>query len=162
MMTAVTYFSEMLGIDYEGQDCSAARALELVGERWNLLILRDAIFRRTTQFNVFQRSLGVATNILTKRLERFVQTGLMQGPIDGHYHLTDKGRDFAGVVAALTAWGDRWVSPGPVDFVEGKTGNLVVSRLVRLEDGAEVASADVAVRRRTAEERQAASASASA
>lgn len=143
----------MLGNDYDGQDCSAARALELVGERWSLLILRDAMFRGTTQFTAFQRCLGVATNILARRLERFVQAGLMETPVDGHYRLTDKGRDFAGVVVALTAWGDRWVSPGPVDFVEAGTDDVVVPRMVRARDGAEVGASNLAVRLRKRAER---------
>jgi DNA-binding HxlR family transcriptional regulator len=68
----------MLGRLYEGQDCSAARALELVGERWSLLILRDAMFRGYTRYGQFQKSLGIASNILAKRLEDFVAAGIMQ------------------------------------------------------------------------------------
>jgi DNA-binding HxlR family transcriptional regulator len=135
----------MLGSDYKGQDCSAAKALEIVGERWSLLIMRDAIFRGTTQFGTFQKGLGVATNILAKRLERFVEAGLMTNDPDGHYRLTDKGRDFAGVVAAMTAWGDRWLYSGPVDFVERSSGDAVEPRLVRVSDGAEVKAGDLAV-----------------
>ena len=56
----------MLGRHYEGEECSAARSLELVGERWSLLILRDAMFRGSTRFSQFQKALGIATNILTK------------------------------------------------------------------------------------------------
>ena len=68
----------MLGRLYENQDCSAARALELIGERWSLLILRDAMFGGFTRFSQFQKSLGIATNILARRLEDFVATGLME------------------------------------------------------------------------------------
>lgn len=68
----------MLGRYYPGQTCSAASALELVGERWSLLILRDAFFRGHTRFSDFERSLGIAPNILTKRLESFVSDGLME------------------------------------------------------------------------------------
>ena len=86
----------MLGHLYENQDCSAARTLELVGERWSLLILRDAMFRRSTRFSEFQKSLGIATNILTRRLDRFVDVGLMkrrQSSAGDHveYLLTQKG-----------------------------------------------------------------------
>ena len=62
---------------YEGEDCSATRALELVGERWGLLILRDAMFRQFTRFSQFQHSLAIAPNILTKHLDGFVTAGLM-------------------------------------------------------------------------------------
>src|SRR5215471_16867967 len=60
------YINEMLGRLYEDQDCSAARALEVVGERWSLLILRDAIFRGFTRFSQFEETLQISTNILAK------------------------------------------------------------------------------------------------
>src|SRR5687767_7949972 len=109
----------MLGRTYDGQDCSAARTLELVGERWSLLILRDAMFGGYTQFTQFQRSLGVAPNILIKRLDGFVQAGIMtaSGDDDGDragYRLTERGLALKPVVVALTAWGDQWLGPGPV------------------------------------------------
>jgi DNA-binding HxlR family transcriptional regulator len=110
----------MLGRSYEGQNCSAARALEAVGERWSLLIIRDALFGGITRFTDFQRSLGVAPNILATRLENFVRDGLMEQrpqpdhPGQSEYVLTDKGRDLAPVIIALGAWGDRWAAPdGP-------------------------------------------------
>ena len=68
----------VLGRTYEGQNCSAARALEVVGERWSLLIMRDALFRGTTRFSDFQRSLGLASNVLAKRLDGFVENGVME------------------------------------------------------------------------------------
>jgi DNA-binding HxlR family transcriptional regulator len=121
----------MLGRTYEEQNCSAARALEVIGERWSLLIIRDALFRGITRFTDFQRSLGVAPNILANRLDGFVAAGLMTqhqyGPSTGQreYLLTDKGRDLQPVVIALTAWGDRWAAPQgpPVVFVHTDCGN---------------------------------------
>ena len=110
----------MLRNDYEGQDCSAARALEMVGERWSLLIIRDALFRGTTRFTDFQRSLQLAPNILAARLDSFVRARLMEQrsqagrPGQPEYVLTEKGRDLAPVIIALTAWGDKWAAPqGP-------------------------------------------------
>jgi DNA-binding HxlR family transcriptional regulator len=107
----------MLGRTYEGQNCSAARALEVVGERWSLLILRNAMFTDQTRFNEFQRSLGIAPNILANRLTRFVEEGLMRvgsGSADREYVLTSKGHDMEPVIIALTEWGDRWSAPdGP-------------------------------------------------
>lgn len=110
----------MLGRSYEGQNCSAARALEVAGERWSLLIIRDALFRGITRFTDFQRSLSLAPNILATRLDGFVREGLMQQrpqpgrPGQPEYVLTDKGRDLAPAIIALTAWGDKWAAPqGP-------------------------------------------------
>src|SRR4051794_25667494 len=99
----------MLGRLYEGQICSAARTLEIVGERWSLLIIRNAMFAGATRFTDFQRSLGIAPNILTKRLADFVEAGIFElRPGDaGHaeYQLTGKGLDLQPVIVALTAWG---------------------------------------------------------
>ncbi len=103
--------------------CSAARALEIAGERWSLLILRNAAFAGMTRFTEFQESLGIAPNVLASRLERFVEDGIMTAtPASSayaEYHLTDKGLDFKPVIIALTEWGDRWAAPdGPPIFYE--------------------------------------------
>lgn len=108
----------MLGKTYESQVCSIARALELVGERWSLLIIRDALFAGTTRYVEFQRRLRIATNILQSRLDGFVSAGIMQrrkgSPAGPEYVLTGKGRDLAPALIALTQWGDRWAAPeGP-------------------------------------------------
>lgn len=115
----------MLGHLYSGQDCSAARTLELVGERWSLLILRDAMFRGLTRYSDFMRTLEIAPNILAKRLAGFVEAGLMTQSAEGEYRLTEKGLDLKPTIMALTAWGDKWVRPGPVDFVAMETGDRV-------------------------------------
>ncbi len=104
----------MLGRTYDGEVCSAARALEIAGERWSLLILRNAAFAGMTRFTDFQNSLAIAPNVLAARLEHFVETGLMTTSVGsaGHqtYHLTKKGLDFKPVIIALTEWGDRWAA----------------------------------------------------
>jgi DNA-binding HxlR family transcriptional regulator len=106
--------SFVLGRTYERENCSAARALELVGERWSLLIIRNAVFAGTTRFSDFERRLGVAPNILGKRLNGFVAAGLMERRGDREYVLTQKGRELGTVIVALTEWGDRWAAPqGP-------------------------------------------------
>ena len=144
----------MLGRSYDNQDCSAARTLELVGERWSLLILRDAMFRSYTRFSQFEKSLGIATNILAKRLEDFVAAGLMEhrqpeGPGEqAEYLLTHKGLELKPVIMALTAWGDKWVRPGPVEFRNGSDGQPVELQLRRIGDDTQVAVADVVARRR--------------
>ena len=88
-----------------------------MGERWSLLILRDAMFGGLTRFSQFQKSLGVATNILARRLEDFVDAGLMEhrpgaAGEQAEYVLTRKGLELKPVIIALTAWGDKWVRPG--------------------------------------------------
>ena len=144
----------MLGRLYENQECSAARALELVGERWSLLILRDAMFRKYTRFLQFQKSLGIATNILAKRLEDFVAAGLMehrQPGVSGEqadYLLTQKGLELKPVVMALTAWGDKWVRPGPIVFRNGSDGQPVELQLRRVGGNSLVEIADVVARPR--------------
>lgn len=147
MMQVKPLSSAMLGHRYENQDCSAARTLELVGERWSLLILRDAMFRNYTRFSQFQKSLGVATNILARRLDRFVAAGLMERR-EEDYLLTQKGLELKPVLIALTEWGDRWLGPGPVVFQSASDGRAVSVQLRRRSDGSAVGVDDVVVRRR--------------
>jgi DNA-binding HxlR family transcriptional regulator len=101
-----------LGSDYAGQSCALARALEILGERWTLLIVRDA-FHGLTRFDEFLSSLGLATNMLSTRLQKLVAHGVLErtGP-RGTYHLTQKGRDLFPVILTLMAWADRY-EPGP-------------------------------------------------
>jgi DNA-binding HxlR family transcriptional regulator len=123
----------MLGRAYETQNCSAAWALEIIGERWSLLIIRDALFRGITRFGDFQRSLGIARNVLAARLDRFVEEGLMVRQADAagssyhEYVLTEKGRELQSAIVALTHWGDRWVAPDgpPVIFRHTGCGGAV-------------------------------------
>ena len=143
----------MLGRLYESQNCSASRALELVGERWSLLILRDAMFGNYTRFTQFQKSLGIATNILARRLEDFVASGLMQHQpgVSGEqeeYLLTRKGLEFKAVVISLTEWGDKWVRPGPVTFQNGSDGLPVALQLRSSGQDTQVDVADVVARPR--------------
>src|SRR5258708_18246632 len=107
----------MLGRTYDGQDCSAARTLEIVGERWSLLIIRDALFAGMTRFSEFERSLGIAPNVLAARLAWFVEAGLMtQEPVSEDSEpsedlLTQKGTELAAVAGALAASAERTVEP---------------------------------------------------
>jgi len=120
----------MLGNRYDSQVCSIARSLEIVGERWSLLILRNALFAGTTRYGEFHKSLGIATNVLQDRLDGFVAAGIMtRRPIAGQpdldeYVLTDMGRDFMPALIALTEWGDRWAAPGgpPILYRHGDCG----------------------------------------
>lgn len=144
----------MLGRLYENEDCSAARALELVGERWSLLILRDAMFRGSTRFSQFQKSLGIATNVLAKRLDDFVAAGLMEhrspeaSGEPAQYLLTRKGLEMKPVIIALTEWGDKWVRPGPVVFQSASDGQPVELQLRQVGKDIPASVTDVVARRR--------------
>jgi DNA-binding HxlR family transcriptional regulator len=102
---------------YDGQHCSVARALEVIGERWTILILRDA-FLGVRRFDDFQRSLGIARNVLNTRLQRLVDAGLLERrryqvrPERHEYRLTDMGLDLWPSILALMQWGDRHLT-GP-------------------------------------------------
>jgi DNA-binding HxlR family transcriptional regulator len=97
---------------FEGQNCSIARALEVVGERWTLLVLRE-VFLGRRRFREIKRNTGVASNILSDRLSTLVDHGVLER--DGEeYVLTDKGVDLNPVLLTLMAWGDKYDAPnGP-------------------------------------------------
>ena len=98
---------------FTGQNCSIARALEVVGERWSVLIVRDAFLGRE-RFSEFQRSLGIARNVLSQRLGHLVDEGVLEHADDGRYLLTRKGRELAPSLHQLMKWGDRHYAPdGP-------------------------------------------------
>jgi DNA-binding HxlR family transcriptional regulator len=109
--------------------CPIARSLDRVGEWWSILILRDAL-RGVTRFEDFRRSLGVAPNMLTRRLGALVEAGLLERrrysehPPRDEYVLTERGWDFRPVLLSLLAWGNRHFAPeGPsVEIVHRVTG----------------------------------------
>jgi DNA-binding HxlR family transcriptional regulator len=126
----------MLKRDYEGQNCSIARALEVVGERWTLLIVRDA-FLGLRRFDEFQESLGIARNVLTDRLNRLVEEGILERvryserPERHEYRLTAKGRELNIALTALRQWGDTYLSEKPPRLLRRKTDRKpVVAALV--------------------------------
>jgi DNA-binding HxlR family transcriptional regulator len=102
----------MLKRDYPTQYCSVASTLEIIGERWTILILRD-VFLGIRRFDDLQRDLGIARNILQARLERLVANGILvkrpyqDRPVRCEYRLTEKGADLWPVLVALLKWGDR-------------------------------------------------------
>ena len=109
--------------------CPIARSLERVGEWWSILILRDC-FHGLTRFDEFQKSLGIAPNMLTRRLNGLVEAGLLERrrysehPPRHEYVLTECGRDFRPVTLALLAWGNKHFFPeGPhVVLLNQETG----------------------------------------
>jgi DNA-binding HxlR family transcriptional regulator len=106
----------MLKNDYVDQNCSIARTLELVGERWTILVLRD-VFLGRRRFDQMQQSLGVARNVLAARLDRLVAEGILEKvpyqerPLRHEYRLTSKGVDLWPVTVELLRWGDRYAAP---------------------------------------------------
>jgi DNA-binding HxlR family transcriptional regulator len=99
-----------LGSDYAGQSCSLARCLEIVGERWTLLIVRDLFFG-VSRFSDLQRHLDIPRAVLSARLASLVDAGLVER---GPYRLTERGIDLWPAVHALMQWGERYTSPaGP-------------------------------------------------
>ena len=127
----------MLKRDYVGQElCSVARTLEIVGDRWTWLVVRDA-FLGVSRFAEFRQSLGIAANVLADRLERLVAEGVLERvpyserPTRYEYRLTEKGRDLFTALNAIREWGDRHVSPAPMRLLRRQTdGTAVVAALV--------------------------------
>lgn len=114
---------------FGNMQCPIARSLERVGEWWSILILRDA-FHGLTRFDQFQESLGIAPNMLARRLKALVEAGLLERrryserPPRDEYVLTQAGRDFRPVLWALLAWGNKHFAPegASVVIVDSKTG----------------------------------------
>jgi DNA-binding HxlR family transcriptional regulator len=127
--------------------CPIARSLERVGEWWSILILRDA-FAGLTRFDQFQTSLDIAPNMLTRRLNSLVESGLLERskyndrPPRYEYLLTDRGRDFRPVVVALYAWGTKHFAPegASVVLVDTKTGKAADPVLVDRASGRPVSA----------------------
>lgn len=127
---------------FGAMQCPIARGLERVGEWWSILILRDA-FLGLTRFDEFVENLGVAPNILTRRLNALVEAGLLERrryserPPRDEYVLTERGRDFRPVLLAMLAWGNRHFPPDrkSVQIVDTATGAPVEPVLVDPKTG---------------------------
>jgi DNA-binding HxlR family transcriptional regulator len=102
--------------DFGSMHCSMARALDVIGDPWTPLVLRDLLMG-LTRFEQLAANLGISRNLLTRRLEHLVEAGVVERaayqdhPPRYDYRLTQAGRDLVPVLIALTAWGDRWVAP---------------------------------------------------
>lgn len=102
--------------------CSIARTVDLLGDWWTPLVLREA-FYGVRRFDGFERGLGIGRNVLTQRLTRLVDEGIFERtpyqtrPVRYEYTLTDKGLDLFGVLAVMNAWGDRWAAPDGAPIV---------------------------------------------
>jgi DNA-binding HxlR family transcriptional regulator len=131
--------------------CSVARTLSVIGDRWTLLVLRDA-FLRTRRFEDFQRRLGVTRHLLADRLRKLVEAGILERlryqekPARYEYKLTEKGRDLYPVIVALLRWGDRWMtdeSGPPLTLVHKACGHTMHPSLVCPDCGEPIGPRDV-------------------
>jgi DNA-binding HxlR family transcriptional regulator len=120
---------------YSAENCSVKRALDVVGEKWTLLVLREA-FYGARRFEEFQARVGCARNLLTERLNTLTRAGVMQrvpyrepGQRERHeYRLTEKGLDLLPAIVALMQWGDRWEAEPdgpPVEITHRECGHHV-------------------------------------
>jgi DNA-binding HxlR family transcriptional regulator len=141
----------MLGRSYDNLDCSVARSLEVIGERWTVLIIRDAFFG-VRRFDDFQKDLGIARNVLQTRLTHLVEEGILvrvpyqERPMRHEYRLTEKGIDLWPVIVAMMGWGDRHAgSPAgpPTTLFHRECGGPVTDRGICADCGAVLTARDV-------------------
>lgn len=134
--------------------CSVARSIDVVGDCWTPLILREAFYGER-RFEGFQASLGLGRNVLTERLKRLVTAGLLRRveyakrPPRFEYRLTPMGRDFFPVLVALMHWGDTWLSKGkgvPVEVVDRASGQPVAVQVVDARTGKPIVLREVRAR----------------
>lgn len=113
----------------EGEGCSIAGTLDVIGDRWTMLILRDS-FRGVRRFDQFQRDLGIARNLLADRLTKLVDHDVLEKrlyqahPPRYEYRLTPRGVDLSPALVALMRWGDKWLAGGnpPVALLHDRCG----------------------------------------
>jgi DNA-binding HxlR family transcriptional regulator len=140
----------MLGRTYEGQYCSVAKSLELIGERWTMLVIRE-VFLGHRRFDEMAARLGVARNVLTARLTRLVEQGVLERrryqerPERFEYRLTEKGIDLWPVIVSLIQFGDRYYAPdGPPLILRHKhCGGAVDEHRICADCGARLTARDV-------------------
>jgi DNA-binding HxlR family transcriptional regulator len=129
---------------FDAETCSIKRTLDVLGERWTLLVLREA-FYGVRRFEDFQRHIGCARNVLASRLAGLVEEGVMRREpyrepkrrARHEYRLTEKGRDLLPILIALMQWGDRWRAGegGPAVEVRHRGCGAPVEVIVRCADG---------------------------
>lgn len=134
--------------------CSIARTVDVLGDWWTPIVLREA-FYGVRRFDEFERSLNLSRNVLTQRLGRLVEEGIMdrvrysERPARYEYVLTEKGRDLYGVLAAMSAWGDRWLGGEegpPIVFHHHPCGHDAAAAVVCSSCAVPLRAADVSTR----------------
>ena len=139
-------------------NCPMARSVDLVGEWGSLLILREA-FGGVSRFDDFQKRIGISRNLLTTRLKKLVDGGVLERrPLHSdakrhEYVLTEKGEDLFATIVALRQWGDRWLFPKtghPADMLDGRDQSPVARIEVRSERGRKLTLANLVLEARRA------------
>jgi DNA-binding HxlR family transcriptional regulator len=139
---------------FDQQPCPIARSVDLLGDWWIPLILREAMYG-AEHFSVFQERLDISKNILTQRLERMLAEGLLERrlyqekPPRSSYHLTDKGRSALKILAAMVSWADRWVFAAgehPIELWDKGQGRRVIPTVVDSQTGQELKMEDLEIR----------------
>ena len=135
---------------FDHMNCSLAQTLNVIGDRWTLLVLRDAFFG-VKRFSQFERSLGIAKNILTTRLNKLIEEGILErrtSEDDGRtdYVLTEQGLELQPILLSMTHWGDKH-RPHPdgdrVIFVDRENERPIQKMGVRGEDGRKLAPREI-------------------
>ena len=141
----------MARTSFDDANCAIAQSLDLLGDAWTLLIVRNAFFGMR-RFADFERDLGISKNVLSQRLQRLVDHEVLERVDMGEhgerfeYTLTDKGEDLLPVLTTLREWGDRWVfGPGnePLIVRERKTGRRIPRTAPRAADGKRLSRRDL-------------------
>lgn len=135
--------------DFSDMECSIARTLAIVGEPWSPLIIRD-VWTGITRFDEIQRELGISRKVLTERLAWLVERGVLERrqyserPPRYEYALTPMGREFTGILMAISAWGDRWTAgeAGPPVLLRHRTCGQHVHAEVRCSHCGELLHGD--------------------
>jgi DNA-binding HxlR family transcriptional regulator len=139
---------------FDHMNCSLARTLELVGEWWTLLIVRELMWG-TSRFDDFAQRLGIARNVLTTRLARLEKAGILRRQVSADnarifdYTLTEKGWDLFTTVVALMQWGDRWIhakAGPPIEFFDRNKGTRIQTLALRNVQGKVLAPDEVDIR----------------
>lgn len=132
-------------------NCSLAKSLDLVGDKWTMLIIRDG-FYGVRRFSQFQARLGMAKTVLSDRLSRLVENGIfIRSDVPGRevdYALSPMGRELFPVLVALTQWGDRWMNGGkpPVEIVSRQSGQPISALKIEDDHGGDIDPADIGFR----------------
>jgi DNA-binding HxlR family transcriptional regulator len=147
---ATCYDPAMERTSFAEMRCSLARGLDMIGDWWSPLIIRD-LYLNITRFDELVEDLGISRNLLTRRLKSLIANGVVERvayqrrPVRYAYGLTEAGRDLVPAILALTAWGDRWARPrqgSPILFVHTACGHLFEPQ-VTCSACAEVISAEM-------------------
>jgi DNA-binding HxlR family transcriptional regulator len=135
---ATKWDGQMQRSSFADMQCSLARGLELIGEWWSLLIIRD-LFLDVRRFDELVEDLGISRNLLTRRLKGLMESGIVERsayqkrPIRHEYRLTEAGIDLVPAMLALTAWGDRWAAPkkgSAIEFVHTPCGHRFQPQII--------------------------------